>query len=69
MCTKIFALAIVVLTMLQTGCATGFRASGPRGGGVAVGAGVGQPVVPVVVQESSYIPPLPPPPPPSGAFR
>jgi hypothetical protein len=60
----ILALVLTALTLTQMGCATGFRASGPRGNGVAVGAGIGATPTPVYVQPPSdpLLPPAPPPP-------
>ena len=40
----LFAFFLAALPAV-TGCAAGFRASGPHGGGVKAGAAVGQPVV------------------------
>ena len=57
----ILALALIALTLNQTGCATGFRASGPRGGGVSAGAGIGTTATPVYVQPSVETPPPPSP--------
>jgi hypothetical protein len=47
--TKLLALIVSVLTL--SGCATGFQVTGPRGGGVAAGAGIGPPANPIVIQE------------------
>jgi hypothetical protein len=64
----ILALALLTaLILTQSGCATGFRASGPRGGGVSAGAGVGAAPAPVYVQPAGD--PLAPPPPASGPPR
>jgi hypothetical protein len=60
----IFALVLTALTLLQMGCATGFRASGPRGGGVSAGAGVGAAPAPVYAPPSGTQPPPAP-----GAIR
>ena len=67
--TTLFTLALTMLTLVQSGCATGFRATGPRGGGVSAGAGVGPAGAPVVIQENGYFPPPPPSPPPPESFR
>lgn len=44
--TTLLTLALVVLTLLQAGCATSFRAAGPKGNGVAAGVGLGAPAAP-----------------------
>jgi hypothetical protein len=62
--TKRFTLLLAALALIQSGCSTGFRATGPKGGGVTAGVGVGQ-----QPQQDGYIPPPPPPPPPPEAFR
>jgi hypothetical protein len=62
----ILALVLTALTLMRTGCATGFRASEPRGGGVSAGAGIGTTPTPVYVQPSVEPPPLPMPPAPSA---
>jgi hypothetical protein len=63
----ICALVLTGLTLAQTGCATGFRASGPRGGRVSAGAGVGTAPASVYVQPAGD--PLAPPPPAPGPLR
>jgi hypothetical protein len=62
----LLALALTALAVTQAGCATGFRASGPHGGGVSAGAGIGAASTPVYNQPS--VDP-PPPPPVSGPLR
>ena len=38
---KLVTLALVAFTVIQSGCATSFRATGPNGGGVAAGHSLG----------------------------
>jgi hypothetical protein len=52
----ISGLFLTTLTLASAGCATGFRAGGPNGGGVAVGAAVGQP--PARYNQPVYYPPI-----------
>jgi hypothetical protein len=66
--TKLLSLAIFVLSIALSGCATRFRASGPRNGGVSAEAGVAAPAAPIVIHEPSHLPPSPPTPPPPEAF-
>lgn len=63
----VLARVLTALTLAQAGCATGFRASGPRGNGVAAGVGGGTTPTPVYVQPSSdpLLPPASTPPAPS----
>jgi hypothetical protein len=55
--TKLLILA-ALLTLLQTGCATTFRAGGRHG--PDGGAPVGPPPAPVVVPQADATPPPPP---------
>jgi hypothetical protein len=38
---RIVDVLVAVLTLVEAGCATGFRAGGPRGGGVSAGTAIG----------------------------
>jgi hypothetical protein len=49
----ILALVLTALTLTQMGCATGFRANGPRGNGVSAGSRIGTPPTPVATQRSA----------------
>lgn len=61
--TKLLALLVVTLSLIQAGCSTSFRATGPKGNGVAAGTGIGQDPFPVVPPDHiPQPPPLPPPP-------
>ena len=55
--TKLSALVLLVLSLIQPGCTTGFQFTGPRGHGVAAEAGVGRPIV---IQEREFVSPPPP---------
>jgi hypothetical protein len=56
--TKLLILTAAVLTLIQIGCATTFRAGG-RNGGANAGTAIGPTPAPVVIQEGNATPPPP----------
>jgi hypothetical protein len=54
----LFILTVLVLTLIQAGCATSFRAGG-RTGAVDSGTALPAPVAPIVVPDGSATPPPP----------
>lgn len=54
-------LILIALALIPMGCATGFRAGGPNGGGVSAGAAIGPAPAPVYVPPPGALPPPPAP--------
>ena len=58
---SILGVILTALSLIQAGCATGFRAGGPNGGGVSAGAAIGPAPAPVYVPQPGALPPPPAP--------